>query len=47
MIEREFPNQFETLKPEHMEKPTLIKKKPFVHERSDKNALDLWGGATT
>jgi hypothetical protein len=47
MIEREFPHQFEALKPEHMEKPTLIKKKPFVHERSDKNALDLWGGATT
>ncbi|HYX38813.1 MAG TPA: hypothetical protein VE954_37380 [Oligoflexus sp.] len=47
MIEREFPHQFETHKTEALEKPTPIKKKQPVHERTDKSALDMWGGATT
>lgn len=49
MIEREFPNQFDASGPDIQEKPTptLVKKKRVAHERGDKNALDLWGGATT
>lgn len=47
MIEREYPNQFDAGALEAVEKPTLVKKKRVVHERADKSALDLWGGATT
>jgi len=46
-IEREFPHQFEALRTEVVERPTPIKKKQLAHERTDKGALDIWGGATT
>jgi len=47
MVEREFPEQFEAATSDSPEKPTLVKKKRVVHERTDKSALDMWGGATT
>ncbi len=47
MVEREFPEQFDTNMELIGEKVPATRRKRLPKDRSDRSALDVWGGATT